>query len=461
MRWILDLQRTIGNREVQRLLEADTGIRCADVPLQRNATGEVLDRQSGPQQEGLKIELQIGRLTLNVPLETNGQVAAVARLAIASLQDELGDVAAAAVKKQVTDWIATTKGTLPYFERHSGDKVDPFIGRLVTQHHRELLRVREAVHQDKLSQIKEALWREHDATVRAAQQAEALRPALDAALRAAYRRGSNRTLEEAVSAVKGALSIGRSIRSLAAGITTDILGLPIASGTKVYVDHWMARIGHPKITIINVGKHTESLGKLGRGLSALNVALTIADRSKKTTEVEQGMKDLSDAVTIGTDVISASSSLAVPPHFSLYATLYLKPALKVISKQIGVLVENLSDVNIVAVELTGELMYPNAEPGGAEMFHVMVEVMHARDESGSPELPDRVQKYLFDHREKLGTGTESEVPTEWNWFRKRLDGPAGRLWLFANRHRVWAMFYGSMKVPSGKPRSVHGTSGRE
>src|SRR4029078_482449 len=133
------------------------------------------------------------------------------------------------------------------------------------------------------------------------------------------------------------------------------------------------------------------------------------DRSKRATQAEQGMKDLSDAVGIGTDLISAST-LSAPPHFSLYSTLYLKPALKVISMQIGVLVENLSDVNRAAVEVTGNLMYPNAEPGGQEMFDLMVKGMHAEGESGFPALTGGVQEYLFDHREKLSIGAESDVP---------------------------------------------------
>ena len=85
-----------------------------------------------------------------------------------------------------------------------------------------------------------------------------------------------------------------------------------------------------------------------------------------------------------------------------------------------------------------------------EMIDLMVKVMRAGDESGVPPLPSGVLEYLFDHREKLSTGAESDVPTEGSWFWKHLEGPAGRRWLFANRKRVWAMFYGSMKVPHGK-----------
>lgn len=414
------------------------------------ATLPVLQRQPAPQQaQQAKPEIKFRFGWLDSPVETNEQVAGIARLVIASLQDDLGDVESAAVKVQVTEWIATVKGVLPYFDRHAGEKVDPSLIPLINHQYDELLKVRAAVQQDKLIQIKDALWRERAAAVKAAEEAEALQPALDDAMRAAYRKGDSSTVKEVVSTVKGALSVGRSLRSLAADITTDIMGLPLASGTKIYVDHWTSQIGTPKITIINVGKYTEKLTKLGRGLSALNVVLTIADRSKKATEAEQGMKDLSDAVNIGTDLISAST-LAAPPHFSLYSTLYLKPALKVISKQIGVLVENLSDINRTAVEVTGDLMYPNAEPGGQEMFDLMGKVMYAEDESGFPALPSGVQKYLVDHREKLSIGAESDVPTEGIWWWKHLDGPAGRRWLFANRKRVWAMFYGSMKVPASK-----------
>jgi hypothetical protein len=440
--------------ELTHVVQQESGVRRVNTPIQRSVSSEVLQRQPTPKQAKPEIKFKIGWLTdEGVPVETNEQIAALARMAIASLQDDLGDVESAAVKTQVTEWITTVKGALPFFERHAGEKIDPSMIPLINHQYDELLQVRAAMQQDKLIQIKEALWREHDAAVKAAEEAEALEPALDDALRAAYRKGSSSTVKEAVSTIKGALSVGRNIRSLAADITKDIMGLPVPSGTKIFVDHWTSQIGRPQITIINVGKYTEALGKLGRGLSALNLALTILDRSKKATEAEQGMKDISDAVSIGTDLISASP-LSAPPHFSLYSTLYLKPALKVIGKQIGVLVENLSDINRTAVEVTGDLMYPNAEPGGQEMFDLMVKVMHAEDESGFPALPSGVQEYLFEHREKLGIGAESDVPTEGSLFWKHLDGPAGRRWLFANRQRVWAMFYGSMKVPEGK-QSTH------
>ena len=135
---------------------------------------------------------------------------------------------------------------------------------------------------------------------------------------------------------------------------------------------------------------------------------------------------------------------------SLMNTLYIKPALKVITKQIGVLVGHLSDINRISVAATGDLMYPNAEPGEA-MFDFMIAVMHAGDASGVPPIKGGVESYLFDHREKLEAGTDEEVPTSGWWFWRDLDTARTRSWVFIHRKQVWAMFYGSMEVPNRPP----------
>jgi hypothetical protein len=216
------------------------------------------------------------------------------------------------------------------------------------------------------------------------------------------------------------------------------------------IDKWSSQIGSVKVTIVNVDKYTDMLSKLGRGLSALNIALTVLDRSKRATEVEQGMKDLNDVVSISTDLASFSP-VSMPPHVSLITGLWIKPALKVISKQIGMLVEQLSDVNRASVEVTGDLMYPGAEPGGQKMFDLMVKVMQAKDLSGVPEIRGDVADYFYEHREKLEIGAEESVPTS-GIIWKSLDEESARAWLFYHRQRVWAMFYGSMVIPSPSRR---------
>jgi Domain of unknown function (DUF4157) len=425
--------------------------RAVDTPARATETGAgrpAIQRQPKPR---AKVNLDLGWLDLvGGGLQTNGQLAALARLTIGTLESDLADVESDSVKDQANEWIQTISGSLPFFERHASEPIDEVMVPLINQQIDQLIAIRNAIQEEKVARLHEALRREQRAAERAAEEVEALQPKLDDALRAAYRQGSTSSVKDAVSAVKSALSIGRNIRALAEGITTDILSLPVPKGTQMMVDRWSSQIGRVKVTIVNVSKYTDMLAKLGRGLAVINIALTVADRSKRATDVEQGMKDLDDVVNISTDLASLPS-VSLPPHMSLMTTMWIKPALKVISKQLSMLVEQLSDINRTSVAATGDLMYPGAEPGGQEMFDLMVAVMHAGDASGVPEIRGRVAEYLYDHREKLEAGAEEPVPTSGWWFWEDLDSRRARTWLFNHRKRVWAMFYGSMEVPS-RPR---------
>jgi hypothetical protein len=365
--------------------------------------------------------------------------------------DIIEEVESAEVKERASEWAHTVQGALPYFERHADESIDEALVPFVNQQVTELGAIREAIRADKVDRLREALRAEQREAERAAEEADALQPKLDDALRAAFRKGSATTVKDAVGTVKSALSIGSNLRALADGITTDIMNLPVPKGTVMAVDQWTSQIGRVKVTLVNVGKYTDMLRTFGRGLAAINIALTITDRSKRATDVEQGMKDLNDVISISTDLASLSP-VSLPPHVSLISTLWIKPALKVITKQLSALVDQLSDVNRMSVEVTGDLMYPEAEPGGQEMFDLLVTIMHADDTSGVPKVEGRAAQYLLDHREKLEAGAEEEVPTSGWWFWRDLEGAAAKRWLFRHRHRVWAMFYGSMPVPPARRR---------
>lgn len=430
-RQVVALQRTAGNSAVNDVLQRDG---------------------TPPSKSRARVNLDLGWLDLSGGgIQTNEQLAAVARLAIASLEGDLADVESDQVKTDAKEWIGTVRGSLPYFDRHGPEPIDESIVPLVNHQIDRLAVIRRDVQRDKNAQLADALQAELRAAEKAAEEVEAMQPRLDDAMRAAFRKGDSTAVKDAVSTVKSALSIGRNIRSLAAGITTDLLGLPVPSGTKVMVDTWSSQIGRIKVTIVNVNKYTDMLGNLGRGLAAINIALTIADRSKQATEVEQGMKDLNDVVNVSTDLASLPA-VGLPPHMSLMTTLYIKPALKVIAKQIGVLVGHLSDINRVSVAVTGDLMYPGAEPGGQAMFDFMLAVMHATDASGVPTISGVVESFLYDHRDKLAAGVEEEVPTSGWWLWEDLDSSRAKSWVFRHRARVWAMFYGSMEVPNRRRR---------
>lgn len=75
------------HEELQRspaeLVQQKSGVRRVDTSVQRSATSEVLQRQPKPPQPKPEIKFQFGWLTdEGSPVETNEQVAAMARLAI-------------------------------------------------------------------------------------------------------------------------------------------------------------------------------------------------------------------------------------------------------------------------------------------------------------------------------------------------------------------------------------------
>lgn len=425
---VTGLSRTAGNRAVGSWLAGDT-----------------LALQPAPAEAPTKVTVDLGWFDA----ETNLQLAAAGRLAIGELEREMEDLdGASKAWGRADEWVQTVKDWLPYLDAKASEPIEKTIASQATRLLGEYGELRLAIQEEKLVPLREAYRRAERAAETAADEAEALQPKLDDALRAAFRKGSSSTVKEAVSTVKGAISIGRNLRQLAVDISKELLKLTPPSGTQIYIRQpW--DLNRPiRVEIVAVSKYTDMLTKLGRGLSVLSIALTIADRSKRATEIEQGMKDLNDVVGVSTDVGSAVGGLA--PHMSLISTTYIKPMLKVITAQIGRLVEDLSEVNRTSVAVTGDLMYPNAEPGGQEMFDFMVAVMRAENMGQVPPIGGKVEEYFYAQRDKLEAGAEEEVPTSGWWLWEDLDTGQARTWVFEHRKRVWAMFYGSMSVPGRK-----------
>jgi hypothetical protein len=379
--------------------------------------------------------------------ENNQQLAAAGRLAVGELERDMTDLEGSSKAWALADeWVHTVNAWLPYLDAKGNEPIEKSIASQVGRLMKEYLEIRKAIGEEKADLLRESYRSAQRAAEKAAEEAEALQPKLDDALRAAFRKGSSSTVKEAVSTVKSAISIGRNLRTLAFDISKEIFNLSPPSGTKIYVRQpW--DLNRPiRLELVNVSRYTDMLTKLGRGLAVINIALTIADRSKRATAAEQGMKDLNDVVGVSTDMGTVVGGLA--PHMSLITTMYIKPMLKAITAQISHLVEELSEINRAYVEATGDLMYPNVEPGGQPMFDFMVAVMHADSVDQVPKIDDEVEEYLFDQRDKLEEGAEEEVPTSGWWLWKGLATGEARHWVFRNRKRVWAMFYGSLRAPA-------------
>ena len=378
----------------------------------------------------------------------NVQLASGARILVSELEKDMQELPATSpARRRADELIQTVNDWLPYLDSKGNEPIERAVASQAAKLLEDYGKIRTAVQEEAIVPLRDAWRRAERAAERAAEEAEALQPRFDDALRSAFRQGSAGTVKDAVSAIKSAVSIGRNLRSLAYDISKEILKLEIPSGTKMWIQRPWDITKPIKVQIISVSKYTDMLTTLNRGLNVISIALTIADRSKRATQVEQGMKDLNDVVNVGTD---AASLIGLPPHVSLYATMYIKPMLKAIMAQLGRLVMQLSDINRTSVAVTGDLMYPGAEPGGQPMFDFMVAVMHAERLDQVPKISGDVEEYFYDQRDKLKEGAEESVPTSGWWLWEDLDTGKARDWVFRNRKPVWAMFYGSMNVPNRK-----------
>jgi len=374
---------------------------------------------------------------------SRAQLLSWVRWKVQELGDEIDIVRAPAVKAQIGKWVLLSDQARPYLfgDGPVDDRAIGPLNNLYDQYEKLVA----AIQEDKADQARDALDAEWRAADKAAQAAEALEPQMSDALRASFRKGTSKTIKDVVSAVKGVVSTGREIRKIVDAIRDDEQNI-LTYVPKAPVAWASGNVGTALRTI---DKSTRMFNKLNRALSAFRAVLTILDRSKKATEAEQAMKDLSDVISLAGDLATATG-VGLPMHFTRYTTVVIKPALETISKEIGLIIEQLGEENKAYVELTGDLMYPNAEPGGQKMFDFMIDAMRASDPTSMPVMPDEVKDYLYDHRDKLEAGTDADVPTEGSLWWKHLDVSAARRWLFANRSRIWKLFYGSMKVPERK-----------
>jgi hypothetical protein len=437
---ILQLQRDAGNEAVSRALDhRRPPAGAAPAPAGLEPVLPVVARQAAAAPARVTVDVGWGKA------DTNGYLAAAGRVMIAELRSELDGVdRSKAPGRRAEEWIDEASASVRYLESKSTEPIEATVAQRANLLIREYGQIRLAIYEERIAPVREG-WREaRRQAERAADGADAMADRMDDALRAAFRSGSQHTIKDVVAAVKSCISIGRSLRTLAEGIGKEILKLDVPSGTKMSINIPYYTNQAIRVEIVSVSKYTDLLTKLGKALALVSTALTVADRSKRATDLDQGMKDLNDAFGIGSDI---GTLIGAPPHMSLMNALYLKPMLQVITVQVGQLGRHLSDENRAWVELTGELGRPNVEPGGTAMFAFMRQVMHAGGAVDVPPIEGEVAKYFYDHRDKLEAGAEAAVPIRGWLFWKELDPATAAGWVFRHRQRIWAMLYGSMQVP--------------
>lgn len=291
-----------------------------------------------------------------------------------------------------------------------------------------------ARHKDQLARA--ALESAEAAAASTVEQIHALQPHIADALRSVFR-------ADDVDAIRDLVGFAKELSDKASLLTylfpedgvTDYLG-SIKPGMDPGVD-----------AVARISKLAERLDNLSKGLAAVNIALTLGERSSRSNALEQGMKDLTDTVSVFSDI----TSFLPGPAASAIVPVYTAPALEAIGKHMATITEHASQGNRASVARNGTLRFPQAEYGEQEMHTFMSTVMRAESLSHMPGIDDRIAGFLMDKRTIFSAGTGAELPTKGTIF-KSLDADRARSWLYQNRERVWAMLYGSMEVPSERRR---------
>ena len=294
--WSSDRKKT--NDEDETHIDADRRrvsrqtVRPAAPPA---ALGTLLHGQHAPPAQTVKpasFHFELG--PFNSEISTHRQLAALARLTRAQLQDDLIDLpeaARAAVAEKVGEWTAWIDFYLPYLEKQ-GDaplnqtEVDEALTRF-----KEFTELQRAIAQEKRRPVIESLRQaKHDAEA-AAHEAEKLKPRSDDALRTAYRSGEESAIKEALHMAGTALDLGVAMHELSREISESIA-------------HYM------EIELHEVSHLTEWLTKVNKGLVAINLAFALTEE-ERATELEEGMRQ----VGVATEAFAAGAAiLGAPAH---------------------------------------------------------------------------------------------------------------------------------------------------
>lgn len=266
---------------------------------------------------------------------------------------------------------------------------------------------------------------------RAAAEAEALAeevrklaPRMADTARAAFKAGDEDLLASLADITGNVTDIGLGIHELSRKIAETV------ASTK-------------GIELPAVSKYTGALDKLNKGLATINLALSLTGEKGKT-ELDEGLR----WVGIAAGAFSSLGTIVgLPAHMGLYANLYLVPLTKACIAGVQRIAEYIHEENKSWVELFGEPGNYNVEPGGKPMWQFMVAVMKSAKETDVPKPPEAVVEYLDDHQDAFEAGVGQEAMPTKGWIFKSLDADALRGWIFHRRKQLWAMLYGSMKVP--------------
>ena len=413
----------------QAALLAETRLAAA----QRQAVAGQIGRRQGNQQLQ-RILAQVQRTDETPPsltlepfgeLTTFAQLTAAAQLGIGQLQSDLRGAPAGPAVDRAQEWVDGISAWLPYL-RQQGDA--PLTAAAVNQAQlnlEEWRACRQALQDARQAEVRREMARVASRAREAAREAERLQPHMNDCLRAAYRTNDSSAIADMASTVGSVLDISLGLHDLARESASAVLELA-------------------DLNVPAVGRYVTALNQLNRGLAVLNLAFSLA-QTEATTQMEESMRQL----TVATGAFSSLATLAgLPAHMGLYANLYLVPMTTAIMNGISRLTGMLQRENDLWVEIIGDIARPDVEPGGRPMWDFMVQVMRLESMMDMPSVPEPVAEYMVAHRDQISAGVGETLPTSGYLWWVSLDTPEAESWIYSNRQRLWAIFYGSRSVPN-------------
>jgi len=467
---VLGLQRIAGNRAVTSMLQRDKSPGPVVEPKRRakakpdakpkgGATGgKTVGFPSSPESDKATADA-LAPATVDfgfVDAASYDQLANAFNYLMLKMKEDTAELPASDAWNDADEWIMDIGAWIPLLQTFCQKRIQAGLAKIAEGKIANYQRIAGEVYEERAWPLRKAYYQSQVAAEKAAEEAEKAETEGADVLRSAYRSGSSKAIKNVFSYVKSSVSLGRNMRRLGNGFADEILRLKVPKTTvkiRIPTGDPMGQapmnrpLGDVKLEITNVNKYLEKIDLLAKGFAAFNLGLTILGRGdKKATDPEQGMKDLTDGVSAMSDIGTLVGGL--PPQLSLIVTAYIGPALKVISAEIGRLVNDVHDENKVAVEATGGVWNANAEPGGQKMLDFMTAMKRASSEADAPVVEGDVQDYLWNHRDKLEAGVGVDLPVDDSHFFDRIDRAGARRWVYRNRNRLWQMLYGSMGVPT-------------
>lgn len=342
------------------------------------------------------------------------------------LHDMLQEVdKSAPIRERCQIWLEESQDMQTYLKTHGDEQLNKKWAEHARSWYADYQTLSENISVYKQQRVRDEIKKVRAALERASSYLESQRPVLNEAMRKAFLSEDDDVVQSVANVVSNVTDIGLDIQDLSRQMAE---ALADANGA----------------TLPPVSKYTNWLKITNKILASINLIYTAA-KIESPTEFGTALNQINGVTNVFN---SGGTLLGLAPHIGLYANLYLVPLTEIITKQLNqILGKHLHDLNFGLAEL-GSSIDCSSEPGGCDVYNFMVPLMNAKNSDAMPwPMPEKVQDFFLQWRENIQTLAGAEIPTTGWWFWEEINEKEGKEWIFYQRQRLWAMFYGNMTIP--------------